>query len=306
MRKNIITPGLPYCQRARYSNAAVNNIGNGTLQVDPNAGGGSPRYSLQATAVDPTMGRVQVSIVEAPTTVNPGGADFKANGGTTYPQGTVVEVYAKAYQGYRFVSWNNPPDGMGRQSNPMRFAINSNVVMSANFVAVTPQTVTHTVTAKPNNAALGSISGIPASGVMTVNDRATVTLKAIPAEGCHFVKWEGHNFAGTPTNESATVTFTCVSDLNLTAIFAKDVNTNGGGGDTPPNDDHKDPGQGTGGGTPGTGGGSGGGSGSGSGTPTDPVSSAVGFDVVAFAKKWWWALLIGAYILYKEMKGGKQ
>lgn len=278
--------------RRRYSNASVTNSANGVIQKDPNNGGVTPRYSINAYSTDPNMGVVQITVLSEVVNVNAGtgGADFSAVGGTTtFAAGTVVEVYAKAKPGYRFVGWNNAPSGKSRQANPMRVTLNQNVVMSASFAAIPAQTRTINVNwndtmgrVQANGLLNGQISGI--------TQGAMVTLNANPNPGYHLVKWTGGPANGTETTPN--YTFQVSANYNITAVFAKDadspVDVDPSGHDT---DDPF---------TPNYGGGGGGGT-------TDPnpgtgtLSSGGLIDQVKpFVKKWWWAILIVAYILYKE------
>ena len=144
------------------------------------------------------------------------------------------------------------------------------------------------------NGTMGSVTGTggfavsgastpPDYGMATVAEGDTVTLTATANAGYHFVRWNGP-VTGKITSNPVDVKMT--QHCEVIAVFAKDEN--GGGSDT-----------GTGSGGSDTGGGSG-------GSGSSDTGGGIVDQVKPFVKKWWWAILIVAYIAYKEWKGARK
>ena len=127
------------------------------------------------------------------------------NGGTvtgsgTYPFGQTVELTATPAEGFEFLNWN---DGI---AGPNRLVT---VVENAEYIAhfVDTTTTVYTVTAVPNNIALGEVIG---GG--TYPEGAQVTLTATPFGSNVFKKWNDNN-----TDNPRTITVN--ADVTYTAIF---------------------------------------------------------------------------------------
>ncbi len=120
--------------------------------------------------------------------------------------GSGTEVEAVPDQGYHFTEWS---DGV---KTPKRTDTNvtSNITATAFFAANT-----YTITAEPNNAAYGSVSG---AGSYDHGD--AVSLKATPNEGYHFVHWSEN---AEVISADQVLTFTATENRTLTAVFA--INT---------------------------------------------------------------------------------
>lgn len=108
----------------------------------------------------------------------------------------------------------------------------------------------------------------------------TVTLVATPNAGYHFEGWRGMPVSGV-TDKSVTVKM--MQDYNVSAVFAPDMP--GEHHDLGGDHDHD------------------------AEKPNvyqyKPQGGIVD-QVKPFVKKWWWAILIVAYIAYKEWKGARQ
>lgn len=140
------------------------------------------------------------------------------------------------------------------------------------------------------NGAMGRVTGsgnytvetaTPAcEGSATVIPGTTVTLTAEPFAGYHFVRWNG---LVTVKDTSNPVNIKVSNNLNVSAVFAPD--TPGEHHDLGGDHDHdaEKP----------------------NGNQYKPQGSIVD-QVKPFVKKWWWAILIVAYIAYKEWKGARQ
>lgn len=136
-------------------------------------------------------------------------ATFNGNGGGTPSPSTITKTYGSelgtlptcSRTGYTFLGWYTASSGGTKISSATK--ITGNVTYYAVWRI---NSYTLTVTA----GAGGTVSG---SG--TYNYGATVTLKATPSAGYHFVKWSDGN-----TNASRTVTVT--GNATYTATFEQD------------------------------------------------------------------------------------
>ena len=100
-------------------------------------------------------------------------------GGGTYNSGTTVTLTATANTGYRFVHWQD-----GNTQNPRTITVTGNANYIATFEAIPVQPTQFTVSVASNNNEYGTVEG---SGVY--DSGAVVEIKAIPANGYHFVCW---------------------------------------------------------------------------------------------------------------------
>ena len=285
------TSQTPYTRR--YSNAAAAGgftasagsraaaagsyaAGSHTLDAEPeNPAQGSVSFIRTYSSADPTLKHV-----------TPVAGGLRGPDGA-YPSEETFRVTAWPAAGYRFSHWTGDvPAGQG-QANPLNIVLSKDVTLRAHFAAVqqppTPPTQ-HRLTVNWNPERGTVTGGGLTGGQMTVGDGDTVTLTATPHPGYRFEGWQGLQLAGNmQTNKSHTITLTVSHDITLTASFVAEDNPGGG-----------DPGNGD----PGNGDpGNGGGNSTGGGT-LDQAK--------AFARKWWWAILIAAYLIYKETKGKKK
>lgn len=127
-------------------------------------------------------------------------------------------------------------------------------------------------------------------GLATAAPGDTITLTAYPEKGYHFVHWGG---AVSAKNTNNPIDIKMNTSADVKAVFAKDPDIpspppGGGDPDTP-----LDPGTGGNGGNGGT-------------YTTGTGGGFVDQKLIPFVRQWWWAILIVAYIAYKEWKGGKQ
>lgn len=163
------------------------------------------------------------------------------------------------------------------------------------------------------NGTMGSVSGTggfrvsqettpPSYGLATVGAGDTVKLTATANPGYHFVRWNGP-VTGKITSNPVDVKMT--QHCEVIAVFAPDTpgehpsdNPSGGNGGEPPV---------SGGGNGNGGNGNGNGNGNG-GNHTSGLygGSFVDQKLIPFVRQWWWAILIVAYIAYKEWKGARQ
>lgn len=129
-------------------------------------------------------------------------------------------------------------------------------------------------------------------GLATAAPGDTITLTAYPEKGYHFVHWGG---AVSAKNTNNPIDIKMNTSADVKAVFAKDPDIpspppGGGDPDTPLD--------------PGTGGN--GGNGGNVFTFLGVYPKAGESNLKAFIRQYWWAILIVAYIVYKEWKGAKQ
>ncbi len=120
-------------------------------------------------------------------------------GGGSVVHGSTATITATPKTGYKFVKWSN-----GSTNATETITVTSDLSLTAEFA---PKTCI--VTLEVNNISYGSVSG---GGTFT--EGSTVTITAIPAEGCEFVKW-----SNGLTNAIETITVT--KDTTLIAEFFK-------------------------------------------------------------------------------------
>ena len=159
------------------------------------------------------MNYVQAANVTLTVTASPaaGGQVRIANGswttstnGTTsrsVAQSTLMSISAQAASGYTFSQWND-----GNKDATRAVQITKNTTYTAYFI---PNSVTLTVTS--NNTNYGTVTG---GG--TYNYGTSVTIKATPKTGYHFVQW-------SDGNTTASRSITATANASYQATFA--VNT---------------------------------------------------------------------------------
>lgn len=274
--------------RRIYSNYSPSS-GTKAYSADSGKSGDPGTYNLSVTSGEPEMGEarfVQLT-AESPLQTN-SAVQQSVAAGTKYAAGHTFRAIARAKDGYRFVQWQTNIDGVGNTSqNPIDFKLTKDTWLIARFVKIqgTGQQ-THTSNISWNGT-MGRVAGngleygngSPAnSGTITATQGATVTLNAEPKDGFRFVKWTGGPSNGKET--SKTYTFQMNNNYNIRAEFvANDSNQGSGNGS---------------------------GIGGGIGISTTTTIKKQESGVVSFVKKWWWAILIVAYIVYKEGKGGSK
>ena len=246
-------------------------------------------FTLTAYPDDPAKGEVQVTEVSTFSTskmVNSRGAQSNSDvfgnaGGQTANKYKTYQVKAVPKQGYQFVRWNTGTYLTDPLRNPQTVTLSRNVELIACFAKVTGSTCTVNV---HWNATMGSVhNDLMQNGSIAVSQGSSIKLKATPKAGYHFVKWTG----GPRTVDGSTaeeVQFAVASNCTINAVFEADTPENPGG-EYP-----------------------GGGHTTYTNSTTTNVVVENGFlgTAIAFAKKYWWALLIVAYIVYDSRKGGQK
>ena len=138
-----------------------------------------PHYDITVVSADPTMG--------------------EAYGGGNYTEGSVIEISALPYEGYRFIQWSD-----GNTSNPRSVTVTGPATYTAQFAS--SSVVTYTLTLICNTDE-GTVSG---GGVYVEGSMATV--QAFPKDGYVFDFWNDG-----VTENPRTVSMT--ADLTLVAFF---------------------------------------------------------------------------------------
>lgn len=124
---------------------------------------------------------------------------------STYPSGVTVIVTATPNAGWYFASWSGDATGT---NNPLNVTMNSNMVITGNFLPF----IICTLTLVTNGQ--GTIALNPAGGSYLSN--SVVTATATPAAGWVFTSWSGG------TNSSVNpLSLTIKRNLSLTGTFAQ-------------------------------------------------------------------------------------
>lgn len=287
--------------RRRFSNMTSTVLGT------TSAAGSSTNFHVNTSANDRSMGDVEITVISEPAgAVNVGVASankplmskYTPVGGRVYAKGTVLLVKANPYNGYKFTSWQSAAyiPSSAHQQRSFQVTVNRDMTFIANFEKIPAgYGASHTLSVNWDST-MGRVNanGLQ-NGQMAVPYGSQVTLTAVPKDGYVFRRWTGLNLAGNiQSNESKTITITMPNrDLSLTAEFAQVVDNPGGGGGTPSSAQNKD---------------------------TDTVVGVVEAETltdkttgggivekaVPFVKKWWWAIAIVAYLVWKERKGGSK
>ena len=141
-----------------------------------------------------------------------------------YFEGTEVTVTATPNLGFEFLNWTDTTGTVVSTTNPYIFNINSDISLTANFVAVPEYTLTLL------SGGNGSASAAPLAPYFEGTD---VTLTATPNTGYQFLNWTDEN--GTVVSSINPYTFAINSDVTIQAnfelipTFALTLNTDGNG-----------------------------------------------------------------------------
>lgn len=285
--------------RRRYSNLL-------STETTTSAAGSTTSFHVNTSANDRSMGDVEIQVISEPTghfkeDVAPGEVPYSRYtpvGGRIYAKGTVLLVKACPYTGYKFVSWQSATyiPSSAHQQRSFQIVVNRDMTFIANFERIPGgYAANHTLSVYwDDTRGRVNANGLQ-DGQMTVPYGTQVTLTAVPKDGYVFSRWSGLKIAGNAqSNASKTITITMPNrDISLTAEFAKVVDNPGGGGGTPGGDHNKD-----------------------TDSPVVDLETETTTDIatgggivekaVPFVKKWWWAIAIVAYLVWKERKGGSK
>lgn len=124
-------------------------------------------------------------------------------GGGKYEVGTKITIKATANEGCRFVKWSDGDTNAQRE-----ITVSEDASYTAEFVALTPYTVTLSTTVDDEGAS-GTVEGAG-----TYYEGETYTIKAIPADNSVFVSWNDGNTDATRTINNIQ------ADASYTAKFA--------------------------------------------------------------------------------------
>lgn len=296
---------IPYSQR-RFSNAAVTASGTGVQSATT-----QHRVVLQVN--DLAMGSVSCKVetlpvisLESATLVSSQSQynRFSTVNSIAYAHGTVIRITATPATNNYVLDHFEDGDGNRLNTNTrlLRLEVTKDVTVRAVFRKANTTPTQFDLKVEWDKSR-GSVTGRPALGAdgsVLVNNGQTVTLTAVPKDGYVLKEWNGTQVAGkwVPMHGS-TIEQQIFSNRTITALFVpKEVSpaTNeetadpldpdpvisGGGGGSVPTDTGSEP-------------------------YVPDTATPVGLidKVKPFVKKWWWAILIVAYIVYKNKKGGE-
>lgn len=279
---------VPYSgaySRRRFSNYSADS--------KPSAGdpGG---FTLSVRSGDPSMGEVAVEKLIDPSPLSSESSSLQtASDRKGYSSGAKFRARATAYKGYRFVRWDTNIDGVGNTTqNPVSFGLTKDTWLVARFEKAGDDAQKVFTANIRWDGKMGRVNGNglvlddksrAGSGTISATNGNSVTLTATPLDGYRFVAWHGAPVDGKTSKE---ITFQMNGNYTIRAEFAA-----------------VDPGTGSGSGN--VVGGGGGGSSSGNGdVEATVVSKPKESGIMAFLKKWWWAVLIAAFVIYKDKEGG--
>ena len=295
---------IPYSQR-RFSNASVNLTAGGASLPQ-----GTTRHSVVLQVNDAAMGTVVCQVETIPTLSNkivaaPAQnqyARFSTVNSMTYDHGTVIRITATPATDNHVLDHFEDGDGNRLNTNTrlLRVTVTKDITVRAVFrkANTTPTQYDLKVEWDKTRGSVTCSPALGADGSVVVNNGQTVTLRAVPKDGYVLKEWNGTQVAGKwVPMYGLTITQQIFSNRNITAVFVPKEVAN----DTE-DVDPLDPDPVIGGGEVGLGTNTS----SGSATPAGATASVGLIDqVMPFVKKWWWAILIAAYFIFKE-KGGKQ
>lgn len=161
-------------------------------------GGSTSSWFSTTCRVYDTRVTVYYTVPEKHTVTVTAGTGGSVTGGGTYDYGTQVTLTATPNAGYQFVKWSD-----GNTSQTRTVTVTSNVTYTAIF-----EKLKHTV-----NLSAGEGGSVTGGG--TYDYGTSVTIKAVPNTGYHFVRWSDGN-----TNAERTLTVT--ANVSLTAYFEVD------------------------------------------------------------------------------------
>ena len=134
-------------------------------------------------------------------------------------------ITATANAGYSFQGWyiNNE---LVSTENPHKFSLTADVTITAQFKQEEAHTLLGFIKAGCEGMGMVTVNpeGTAVEGGYKYNHGTSVTLKATPATGHEFVRWE--DGTGTTVSTNSSYTFTIMNDMTLYAVFQKLENYN--------------------------------------------------------------------------------
>jgi len=179
----------------------------------PGPGGGGGGVTPKPTPTTPTRYNLTISSSTGGSVTTPG------VGAYTYDERQVVNLVARADDGYRFVNWTGDVGTVANvNSASTTITMRAHYVIRANFEQIPappPPTVQYDLSI--SSTAGGNVT-VPGEGTATYQQGTVVTLVATAAEGYRFVNWTGD--VGTVANRSsATTTITMSGHYSVSANF---------------------------------------------------------------------------------------
>ena len=196
----------------------------GSISVATNGGTAYSSVNFTVTEVQQqyTLNVVKAGTGDGDITVTTGSISWAGNSGTAvYNSNISVTLNATASNGSTFTSWNGCDSTNG---NLCTVTMNNARSVTATFSLNQTQNCTLTITKSGNGYGriTGSPSGIDCGSVCSsaYNQGTSVTLTAIPENGCIFTGWSGGN-----CTTAATCITTVNGDTNITATFSLQTGT---------------------------------------------------------------------------------
>ena len=135
-------------------------------------------------------------------------------GGGSYDYNKKVSITATPKEHYHFVKWND-----GNTNASRSVTVTGNATYTATFAIDT-----HVLTITSANTTMGTVTG---SGTYEYNK--SVTIKATPKTGYHFVKWnDGNTNASRSVTVTGAATYTATFAIDTYALTVTSANTNMG------------------------------------------------------------------------------
>ena len=142
----------------------------------------------------------------------------------TYDAGTVVDLVAKAEEGYLFVNWTGDVDTIADvDAAETTITMDDDYEITANFEEISPPPPPPILYALAINSTNGGSVTIPGEGTFKYDAGTVVGLAAEAEEGYRFVNWTGDVDIIANVNAAET-TITMNGDYSITANFTARVN----------------------------------------------------------------------------------
>jgi hypothetical protein len=131
----------------------------------------------------------------------------------SYEPGTVVDVYAVPYSGFRFVEWQGD---ISATENHLTFAMTADTVLTAVFAVAPDEDPEYEVLVVAQPQGTGYVTRDPV--VTAYAPGLEVTLTAVPGDGYVFAGWSGDVPEGGDLSQPE-LRLTVSEDLDITANF---------------------------------------------------------------------------------------
>jgi len=203
-----VTPnGGVYAPGVEAGLAATAASGWTFVRWDGDASGSSPAVTVDMTSDKSVTAVFERSVSpQHALTVNVVGEGTVRPDGGSFDEGTSVALEAEAADGWVFVGWSGDLSGV---QNPAQLSMDGDKTITATFEQA------H-IDCRLTINVQGQGHVLPEERVFSRGSE--VTLTAVPAEGWHFVRWQGEINA-----KEASVTITLDRDMTTAVVFEEDL-----------------------------------------------------------------------------------